>query len=437
MGAVFEAENVALGQRVALKVLHSQLVRDADAQARFDQEAKVVSQLQTEHVVRVSDLGRTEQGEPYIVMELLAGRNLDAIIEAPELLPISYAVDLAAEAAVGLAFAHRLGLVHRDIKPGNLFETDRGDGTTIVKVLDFGLTKVTRSDMLRLTTSATVFGTPLYMSPEQIMSSKNVDARTDQHALALVLYELITKMSPFYDETPTAVTVKIATQPPAPMSSIRRDVPPGLDAIVMKALAKKPDDRFEDVAAFALAIAQFGTARADAAAKRAAAALNRPAVVPVVPAVTSFSARTPETSAPWTTRRKREAKARSRVLPAAIVGGAIVLAAGGLGYVGLRGTGGAPRATSVAARAPEPSGTAAAAVTEVVAPPPTVSPAASAPAASSAGAEPSASASSSVAPTALPAVQARPAGPRPVKSAAPVPTATSGGEYIPKYTPKK
>jgi serine/threonine-protein kinase len=327
MGAVLEAENVALGQRIALKVLRRELLGDKEAHSRLDQEARVVSQLVTDHVARVHDLGKTEQGEPFIVMELLNGRNLDALIEAPEPIPIARAVDLVCEGCVGLAVAHAAGMVHRDIKPGNLFVAERVDGSDIVKVLDFGLIKVTRSDVLRLTTSATVFGTPLYMSPEQIMSSKNVDARTDQHAMAMVLFELLTKNPPYYDETPTAVTVKIATSPAPSVRTLRPDVPPGLDAVLLKAFSKAPADRFEDIALFALAIAPYGTVRADAAAKRAAAALNRPPIAPTVAPIETAAtvvARSQETVTGLSTKRRLETQSRTRMSAFAIAAAALV-----------------------------------------------------------------------------------------------------------------
>ncbi len=432
MGAVLEAENVTLGQRVALKVLRRELVHDREAHARLDQEARVVSQLVTDHVARVHDLGKTEHGEPFIVMELLAGRTLDDIIEAPASLTVAAAVDLVCEACVGVAVAHRAGMVHRDIKPGNLFVAERSDGSNVVKVLDFGLTKVTRSDTLRLTTSASVFGTPLYMSPEQIMSSKRVDARTDQHAMAMVLFELLTKRPPYYDDSPTAVTVMIATHPVPSLAAYRPEVPPLLDAIVGKALSKAPDERFQDIALFALALAQFGTARADAAAKRAAAALDRSAVAPQVPLA---STRTPETVAGLSTR-SAETRRRSATPIALVVAGAVVIVALGT-VITYRLTGASPgpdpasaARSSPEAAAPAPSPGA-----------PALDPDAISPASAEPAPPPSSASSSGVAsaaPSASVSSPSPPAKPRPASPPRPTaqPTAQPG-EYIPKYTPKK
>ncbi|NUO52253.1 MAG: serine/threonine protein kinase [Polyangiaceae bacterium] len=441
MGAVLEAENVALGQRIALKVLRRELLGDKEAHSRLDQEARVVSQLVTDHVARVHDLGKTEQGEPFIVMELLAGRNLDALIEAPQPIQIARAVDVVCEACVGLAVAHAAGMVHRDIKPGNLFVAERVDGSDIVKVLDFGLIKVTRSDVLRLTTSATVFGTPLYMSPEQIMSSKNVDARTDQHAMAMVLFELLTKNPPYYDETPTAVTVKIATLPPPSSRTLRPEVPPGLDAVLLKGLAKAPADRFEDIALFALALAPYGTVRADAAAKRAAAALNRPPIAPVVQPIETAAtvhARSQETVTGLSTKRKLETQSRARFSVFAIAAAALV----GIGATAFAfkwfGPPGSPKSDPHVAAAGTTSQTTATPIgsTDVVGEasaktPIEVVPSSSAVAApASASAEPTASAA--------PAKPAAAGGKRPqgggTTTAKPTATPTAApGEFIPKY----
>jgi serine/threonine-protein kinase len=447
MGAVLEAQNVSLGQRVALKVLRRELIHDKDAQARFDQEARIVAQLNTEHVVRVHDLGRTEHGEPFIVMELLAGKTFDHLIEEPTALGVAEAVDLVAEAAVGIAVAHAHGLVHRDVKPGNLFVAAQSDGRSIVKVLDFGLTKVTRSDVLRLTSSASIFGTPLYMSPEQIMSAKKVDHRADQHALAMVLFELLTKSPPYMDESVSAITVKIATEPPPSARSFRADVPPALDAVIQKALAKTPDGRFEDIAAFALSIAAFGTDRGRDAARRAATALNRPPAIPdPATLVPTQHARTPQTVRGWSSaRRARPARRQPWAIAVGItaalgVGAAVVawrlsqpadsatharrsgevaIPSGGAGVVPASASGSldAAPADTVTQATPAESAAPTAASSEVAVVP--------------------ATASASAAPS--PPHRAGRPGPRPPATGAPTspaaapPTAAPTGEFIPKY----
>jgi hypothetical protein len=258
MGVVLEAQHLSLGGKLAIKVLRVDAAQNEDAARRFSQEAQIASRLQSEHVVRVFDLGRTPDGEPYIVMELLAGEDLAAVLARESPLDVARSIDLVLQACLGVAAAHAEGLVHRDLKPANLFLATLPDRTKIVKVLDFGLSKNTAQSSPALTASTSSFGTPQYMSPEQVMSTKNVDHRSDQHALAMVLYELLTGRPPYQGETSAAVTVLIVTAPPPSARALRRQVPARLDEIIRQALAKKPDDRFEDLGAFACAIAPFG-----------------------------------------------------------------------------------------------------------------------------------------------------------------------------------
>jgi serine/threonine-protein kinase len=257
MGAVYLATHLALGHRVAVKVLGAEERRSPEALARFVQEAQAASRVANEHVVRVFDLGHSDEGEPYIVMELLEGEDLAQILERELRLPRARALHLVLQACVGVAAAHAAGLVHRDLKPANLFATWRPGGGALVKVLDFGLSKIQAPDAPGLTRSSATFGTPLYMAPEQIMSVKRVDARCDQHALAMILFELLTGEPPYTGETSGAITVQIVTAPPPSARERGGDVPPGLDAAIRRALAKRPEDRFADLAAFAAAIAPF------------------------------------------------------------------------------------------------------------------------------------------------------------------------------------
>ncbi len=250
MGFVLEATHLALGKRVALKVLRIEAADD-QARQRFAREARIAAQLPDEHIAAVSDFGETSAGEPYLVMELLAGSDLERVLAERGPLPVTEAVDVILEACAGVADAHALGLVHRDLKPANLFLVRRRDGTSRVKVLDFGLSKVMAETHENLTTTASTFGTPQYMSPEQIRSAKYVDARTDQHALAMILYELLAGKPPYVAESVTGLYVVISTASPAPLRAHRADVPPGLEAVILRALAKDPADRFPDLAALA------------------------------------------------------------------------------------------------------------------------------------------------------------------------------------------
>jgi hypothetical protein len=250
IGIVLEAEQLGLGQRVALKLLRNELLDDPDTLARFEREARVVSQLSSENIVRIFGVERSEHGEPIMVLEFLFGHPVDALIDDPNPISISAAVDIVAEACAGLAVAHAAGVVHRDVKPGNLFLAVRADRSQVVKVLDFGLTTELGSKDARLTSTRRSFGTPLYMSPEQIMSAKDVDPRTDQHALALSLFELLTKRPAFWDTLPSALTVKIVTTPPPSARGYRPEIPEGLDEAILRALAKQPQGRFATIADF-------------------------------------------------------------------------------------------------------------------------------------------------------------------------------------------
>jgi serine/threonine protein kinase len=258
MGVVLEATHVALGQTVAVKLLNAQHAQSSEVVARFLREAQIAATLPSEHIARVSDVGMTDSGAPYIVMERLVGRDLDAELLQRRTLPIAEAVDLMLEACEGVAMAHAHGLVHRDLKPANLFLAERPLRPRVLKVLDFGLSKDDNVKQGALTGTDTVFGTPQYMSPEQIQSAKNVDARSDQHALGMILYEMLAGQPPFTAESVTQLIVVIATRPPPHVRAVRPDVPVELDAALVRTMAKQAADRFADLGAFARAIAPYG-----------------------------------------------------------------------------------------------------------------------------------------------------------------------------------
>ncbi len=218
MGIVAIATHLALEQKVAIKVLHEQLAADPATVERFLREARTPMRLKSDHVCRVLDVGQLDGGAPYIVMELLEGSDLAALVKLRGALPIATAVDYVLQACVAVAEAHALGIVHRDLKPANLFVTRRVDGSPLVKVLDFGIAKVpSRGDNTQLTQTAAVMGSPGYMSPEQLRSAKDVDARTDVWALGAILYELVSARLPFPADSVTELAVKIAVDPPDPL----------------------------------------------------------------------------------------------------------------------------------------------------------------------------------------------------------------------------
>ena len=260
MGIVVAAKHIQLGQRVAIKVLFHQSGNAEQSVARFLTEAKASALLKSEHVVKVSDVGTLDNGAPFMVMELLEGADLATVLEQEGKLPVEIAVDFVLQAIEGLAAAHVANIVHRDLKPGNIFRSSRGDGTTIIKVLDFGVSKATSSDVRTVgtvTTTDAVFGSPLYMSPEQMQSATRVDARSDIWSLGVVLFELLTARFPFEAESMAGLAVAIATEEPASLSTYLSNPPAGLDRVIEKCLAKRRDERYCNVAEFAADLESF------------------------------------------------------------------------------------------------------------------------------------------------------------------------------------
>jgi len=257
MGQVYSALHVELGHRVAMKVLRS---RDPGAAVRFLREAQTCARLSTEHIARVFDLGRLPGGAPFIVMEHLTGEDLAHVIVRGPVAAEDAAMYLR-EACAALTEAHARGIVHRDLKPANLFLTTREDGRAHVKVLDFGISKFAADQGLAgaeaVTFTGAIVGSPLYMSPEQILGHEDVDARTDIWSLGVVLYELLTGKTPFREPTLPALSVAIATQMPVKPSSIRAAIPPGLEAVIMQCLAKNRASRFASAQALSEALAHY------------------------------------------------------------------------------------------------------------------------------------------------------------------------------------
>jgi serine/threonine protein kinase len=257
---VLEAVHEAIGQKVAVKLLREEALDQAEAVARFQREARIAAQVPGDHVARVMDFGQAETGQLYLVFEHLEGRDLQAELEARGSVPVREAVDWVLQACAGVAEAHALGLVHRDLKPANLFLAARRDGSPCVKVLDFGVAKaLLESEHSQLTGAQTKLGTPLYASPEQLRSLRDATAQSDQHALAAILYALVVGRPPFVGPTLAAVFEQILGKPAARASSVKPGLPSALDAVLERALAKQPKDRYPDVFAFASALAPLGS----------------------------------------------------------------------------------------------------------------------------------------------------------------------------------
>jgi serine/threonine protein kinase len=256
MGVVYEALHLRLQQRVAIKLLQPRVLRMPEVVARFEREARAACRLKSRNAVRILDVDHTTEGLAYMVMEFLEGHDLARELELRIRLRPAEAVDVVLQASVAMAEAHASGVIHRDLKPSNLLLALEGDRVT-VKVLDFGISKITTDVDAHMTSTMATMGTPLYMSPEQIRSTKNVDARTDIWALGVILYEALVGVRPF-NGTTTAAAAAIVTDPPAPIRP-KVDVPEELERAVMRALAKRPEDRFPDVRAFAEALAPFAS----------------------------------------------------------------------------------------------------------------------------------------------------------------------------------
>jgi eukaryotic-like serine/threonine-protein kinase len=292
MGVVVAAKHIELDQRVALKFLLPSYAARPDIVARFSREARAAAKIRSEHIARVSDVGVLESGAPYIVMEYLEGRDLGDIVEKGEALPVPLAVDYVLQACCALAEAHAAGIVHRDIKPANLFLAQQPDGTEIIKVLDFGVSKSLAAPSaseggnhpsraeVALTKTTDVFGSPLYMSPEQLKAARAVDARADIWALGVLFYEVVSRKSPFDAGSVAEVFGAIIYRKPPPLSTALPGAPPGLEAVIDRCLEKEPDARYANVHEFAQALVPFGTSAALAYAQRIARLLHQEATSP-------------------------------------------------------------------------------------------------------------------------------------------------------------
>lgn len=245
MGSVYLGSDTILDRRVAIKLLNSAHLDAPSAIPRFIQEGRVCAQLRSDNSVKIFDLGVNERGQPYLVMELLEGRDLAQELKQYQRMPVQQAASDILQACSALAEAHQLGIVHRDLKPHNLFVTTGARGERLVKVLDFGLSRLPKNTAL--TASGELLGTPAYMSPEQVEGRTDVDARADVWSIGVILYELVSGVRPFAAETIPHTTHRILYDNPPPLASVAHGVPPAFDALVARCMQKNPAARYRSI----------------------------------------------------------------------------------------------------------------------------------------------------------------------------------------------
>jgi len=303
LAVVLSAMHAGLDQRMAIKMLLPEWAGDNEVIERFLREGRAATRIKSEHVVRVFDVGKHETGAPYLVLEFLEGHNLDDVLRMWGPLPVPTAVDWVLQAAEAIAEAHTYGIVHRDLKPANLFLTRRADGSACVKVIDFGLSKLTDPRMsgssAKLTRPSDIMGSPHYMAPEQLRATCDADARADLWALGAVLHELLVGKPPFRGETVPEICATVLTQEPPRLTSIRASVPPPVENAVLRCLVKDPEARMANAAELARAIAPFGTSLARTSCARIERLLEGGGVVSDLSLLPPMTDERPPSLADW------------------------------------------------------------------------------------------------------------------------------------------
>lgn len=248
MGIVVLAHHLELDQPVAIKFLLDSMAQSAEGAERFRREARAAARIQSDHVARVYDVGVLDNGNRYMVMEYLRGRDLAREVANQGALPIAYATRLMLEALEAIVEAHLAGIIHRDLKPANIYLAERSDGRVRVKVLDFGISKsigTSSTAELSLTTTSAWIGSPLYMAPEQMQSARSVDHRADIWSMGAIFYEILAGVPPFQAESLPQLCTMLLTADAAPVSQRRPEIPLELEAIVMRCLSRDPALRYQ------------------------------------------------------------------------------------------------------------------------------------------------------------------------------------------------
>jgi eukaryotic-like serine/threonine-protein kinase len=321
MGVVFEARHKLIGRRFALKLLHPQYAQQPSMLTRFQREARAAGALENEHIAAVTDFGFAADGAPYLVMEHLDGEDLAAHLARSGPLPVTRAVSFVIQACRGLAAAHARDIVHRDLKPANLFLTRRGDGSDLVKVLDFGIAKLVDGDGTEsaITGTGKLLGTACYMPPEQAKGESDLDHRIDIYALGAILYELLSGTKAHPGTNYNAVLFHILTEKHEPIAARRPDVPQGLGRIIERAMASDRAERYQSVTALMEALRPFSVGPEEAP--------RTPAVAPELARAETMA--TPPTVAPYARALPSGRPSRGRAIAMALAACGIVLLVGG------------------------------------------------------------------------------------------------------------
>jgi len=275
MGIVVQASHMVLGHKVAIKMLLPEACDHPVSVERFLREARAAVQIQSEHVARVSDVGSLPSGLPYMIMEYLEGRDLAEELRVRSTLPVEEATRYVMQALEAIAEAHSLNIVHRDLKPANVFLARRKDGSTTVKVLDFGISKALEAGEVNLTQTSSMMGSPLYMAPEQIRNAKTVDTRADVWSLGIILHECLCGRPPFGATTLSGVLAAIVADPPQPLNTLRPELPAALTLAVARCLEKDAALRVQNVHELAQMLAPFCPDQAQRSLPRIAALVGK------------------------------------------------------------------------------------------------------------------------------------------------------------------
>jgi serine/threonine-protein kinase len=256
MGAVYAGTHTGIGKRVALKFLDVSATHGDGAIDRFQREARAASAIESAHIVQIFDSGTTDDGRPYLVMELLEGEDLRTHLDREGPLPAEDVIAIAQQILRGLGRAHSANIIHRDLKPDNVFLCRRENEPLVVKIVDFGISKIARTGPAAdtLTHQGTVLGTASYMSPEQAQSVPDIDGRADLFSVGAIVFEALAGRAPHEGPTYESVLIKICTEDAPHLTSLNEDVPPKVAATVARALARDRDQRFDTAEDFSAAL---------------------------------------------------------------------------------------------------------------------------------------------------------------------------------------